>query len=128
MQHADMTERLNNSKTARRPACLGSYLRKNLKGNPEKTQGKSGEKTTTPQAVSPSDIPGIVSVKHSLIPTPTYKASHPRPAHLSSCYLGHHIQLSAKKYKHAREFPGGSVVKTQCFHCQGPWFDPWSGN
>ena len=25
-------------------------------------------------------------------------------------------------------FPGGSVVQTLCSHCQGPEFDPWSGN
>ena len=26
------------------------------------------------------------------------------------------------------DFPGGSVVRTQCFHCQGLRFNPWSGN
>ena len=26
------------------------------------------------------------------------------------------------------EFPGGPVVRTPCFHCRGPGFDPWSGN
>ena len=25
------------------------------------------------------------------------------------------------------EFPGGPVVKTLCFHCQGPRFNPWLG-
>ena len=24
-----------------------------------------------------------------------------------------------------REFPGSPVVKTWCFHCCGPRFDPW---
>lgn len=24
--------------------------------------------------------------------------------------------------------PGGLVVRTQCFHCRGHWFNPWSGN
>ena len=24
-------------------------------------------------------------------------------------------------------FPGGSVVKTPCFHCRGHGFNPWSG-
>lgn len=24
-----------------------------------------------------------------------------------------------------REFPGSPVVKTWCFHCCGPGFDPW---
>ena len=27
-----------------------------------------------------------------------------------------------------REFPGCPVVRTQCFHCWGPRFNPWSGN
>ena len=27
-----------------------------------------------------------------------------------------------------REFPAGLVVKTLCFHCQKPEFNPWSGN
>ena len=26
------------------------------------------------------------------------------------------------------EFPGGPVVRTRHSHCQGPGFDPWSGN
>ena len=26
------------------------------------------------------------------------------------------------------EFPGGPVVKTWPFHCEGPRFNPWSGN
>ena len=25
-------------------------------------------------------------------------------------------------------FRGGLVVRTPCFHCRGPGFDPWSGN
>ena len=28
----------------------------------------------------------------------------------------------------SREFPGGSVVKSPCFHCREHEFDPWSGN
>ena len=27
-----------------------------------------------------------------------------------------------------RNFPGGPVVKTPCFHCRGQGFDPWSGD
>ena len=27
-----------------------------------------------------------------------------------------------------RDFPGGPVVKTPCFHFRGHGFDPWSGN
>ena len=26
------------------------------------------------------------------------------------------------------DFPGGPVVRTLHFHCQGPGFNPWSGN
>ena len=26
------------------------------------------------------------------------------------------------------DFPGGPVVRTQCFHCQRPRFNAWSGN
>ena len=26
------------------------------------------------------------------------------------------------------EFPGSSVLRTQCFHCHGPKFNPWLGN
>ena len=33
-----------------------------------------------------------------------------------------------KKYFIAGEFPGSLVVRTQRFYCQGPGFDPWSGN
>ena len=25
------------------------------------------------------------------------------------------------------KFPGGLLVRTLHFHCQGPWFDPWLG-
>ena len=27
-----------------------------------------------------------------------------------------------------REFPGGPVVRTLCFHCRGHRFEPWLGN
>ena len=27
-----------------------------------------------------------------------------------------------------REFPGGPAIRTLYFHCQGPRFNPWSGN
>ena len=30
--------------------------------------------------------------------------------------------------KSMRDFPGGPVVKTPCFQCRAPGFDPWSGN
>ena len=26
-----------------------------------------------------------------------------------------------------RDFSGGPVIKTPCFQCRGPGFDPWSG-
>ena len=31
------------------------------------------------------------------------------------------------KTKQARNIPGGPTVKTLCFHCRGPRFDPWLG-
>ena len=31
-------------------------------------------------------------------------------------------------FKVTREFPGGPVVRTLCFHCWGCRFHPWSGN
>ena len=34
----------------------------------------------------------------------------------------------AGKNRRWREFPGGPVVRTLCFQCRGPGFDPWSGN
>ena len=30
--------------------------------------------------------------------------------------------------KKCRDFPGGPVVGTPCFHCRGRGFKPWSGN
>ena len=30
--------------------------------------------------------------------------------------------------KKVRNFLGGPVVKTLCFHCRGYRFDPWLGN
>ena len=32
------------------------------------------------------------------------------------------------KYRHLREFPVGPVVKTLCFPCRDPGFDPWLRN
>ena len=29
--------------------------------------------------------------------------------------------------KGMRDFPGGPVVRTLCFHCRGPRFNPWLG-
>ena len=39
------------------------------------------------------------------------------------CYRGSTADLRKQK----REFPGGPVVRTPCFHCWGPGFNPWSG-
>ena len=33
------------------------------------------------------------------------------------------MQMFAKMLQ-SRDFPGGPVVKKQCFHCQGPGFNP----
>ena len=32
------------------------------------------------------------------------------------------------KNLYSREFPGGPLVRTPCFHCRGPGFDPSSGS
>ena len=36
------------------------------------------------------------------------------------------LKLFSKSYNQG--FPGGSVMRTQCFHCHGPGFDPWPRN
>ena len=43
--------------------------------------------------------------------------------------LGHLIQgLTNFVFKGSEwDFPGGPVVRTLCFHCRGPRFDPWVG-
>lgn len=33
-----------------------------------------------------------------------------------------------RKQKRCQEFPSGSCVRTPCFHCKKPGFNPWSGN
>ena len=56
-------------------------------------------------------------------------------SNLSALYLVLEIQtLKARKQMNKNkklllwELPGGPVVRTLCFHCQGPGFNPWSGN
>ena len=41
-----------------------------------------------------------------------------------------HWEFRSKLFssKTFREFPGGPVVRTLCFHCRGCGFNPWSGN
>ena len=41
---------------------------------------------------------------------------------------GLYIEIFPLETKCSWEFPGGSVVRIQCFHCCGPRFDSWSGN
>ena len=38
------------------------------------------------------------------------------------------MEKNIKKKNIYREFSGGPVVKSLCFHCQGPGFNPWSEN
>ena len=40
--------------------------------------------------------------------------------------LGSYYQVCKEKV--SREFPGGPVVRTLCFHCCGPGFNLWLGN
>ena len=81
---------------------------------------------------SPLDPPGQVStlsqlshyfqgLLHPLALLPLI-SSHPVHQSISAC--NYMIQASTK----CREFPGGPLVKIQCFHCHGPMFDPWMGN
>ena len=37
-------------------------------------------------------------------------------------------EMQIKTTMRYQDFPGGPVVRTLCFHCQGPRFNPWSGN
>ena len=39
-----------------------------------------------------------------------------------------HTRVCTQKEMNPRDFPGGQVVKTQCFHCRGCGFNPWLGN
>ena len=36
--------------------------------------------------------------------------------------------LKGFKREKVQYFPGAPVVRTPCFHCRGPGFDPWSGS
>ena len=38
------------------------------------------------------------------------------------------IQYYSAIKRNEADFLGGPVVKPLCFHCRGPWFNPWSGN
>ena len=42
----------------------------------------------------------------------------------NSCYSMSNELVNEKE----RDFPGGSVVRTLCFHCTGHGFDPCLGN
>ena len=46
------------------------------------------------------------------------------PGFLVSLSVIFRIRYKAKFW----EFRGSPVVRTLCFHCQGPEFNPWSGN
>ena len=55
---------------------------------------------------------------------------------LLGIYAEKNENSNSKRYVHPnvhsntiyRDFPGGPVVKTLCFHCRGCGFNPWSGN
>ena len=38
------------------------------------------------------------------------------------------VEELALNKREAQDFPGGPVVKTPRSQCEGPGFDPWSGN
>ena len=74
---------------------------------------------------SPGDLPDpgteLVSFVSPALQEDSLLLSHPGSPYECSCVL---IKFVYKTW----EFPGGPVVKTQCFHCHGPRFDSWSGN
>ena len=41
--------------------------------------------------------------------------------------IQYHLYVESKNYENMREFPGGLVVRTQCFHCKGPGSIPGQG-
>ena len=38
------------------------------------------------------------------------------------------LKTNVQKDQAYKEFPGDPLVRTPCFHRQGPGFDPWLGN
>ena len=48
--------------------------------------------------------------------------------HKTSLKMQCHKQTNKNKRCSAREFPGSSVVRTPCFHCQQPGFNTWLEN
>ena len=47
---------------------------------------------------------------------------------LRSSVVGSSSSFKQTKQKRKRDFPGGPVIRTPCFYCMGPRFDPWSEN
>ena len=44
----------------------------------------------------------------------------------SVCMQGTYLE-DIKRVEY-RDFPGGPMVRTPCFHCRGQGFHPWWGN
>ena len=47
---------------------------------------------------------------------------------INSCKQKEGMDIFVVSRDHFGKFPSGPVVRTRCFHCRGPGFDPWSGN
>ena len=47
---------------------------------------------------------------------------------LGSMLMNQQCILNKVSLNRNRDFHGGPVVKTPCFHCGGHGFHPWSGN
>ena len=67
------------------------------------------------------------------IPSPKWLFFHISWGWILSTFIWKDISPSFPKtifcwVKKWREFLGDPVVKTLCSHCQGPGFNPWSGN
>lgn len=53
-----------------------------------------------------------------------------RNFHSNTVQNSQHLKATSMLIKSGmdRKFPGGPIVRTLCFHCQGPAFDLWLGN
>lgn len=86
--------------SSRRPGMSG-ILFKEKSESLEKTQENQGKNNYHHRQFALSDIPNScsASTQPEFLPVPP---GLPQGLLLQTLYLGHHIQLSSKKYKHAR--------------------------
>ena len=75
----------------------------------------------------------LFSVSHHITPTCTSVLTSPNLTltHSFSSFTPRTLGIeciASTQITQDQEFPGGPVVKTLHSHCQGPGFNPWSGN